>query len=114
MTVRAGALNRRVTVQQRATGHDAYGQESETWNTLFTTWASIETLDGRELLAAQAIATESTHRLTFRYRATLAVIDGTKCRVMYQGRIFNIKSLDDVDTRHEYFEALCTEGLNAG
>lgn len=108
--MRAGSLRRRVTLQSRATAHDAYGQQSTSWATVATTWADIQPLSGRELLSAQAQQAETTHKVLIRYRAGVT----SAMRLLYQGRVFNIQSVTDPDMAHVTLELLCSEGLNQG
>jgi SPP1 family predicted phage head-tail adaptor len=108
--MRVGELNRRVTIQSRAAGHDADGQASETWADVLTCWAAIRPLGGRELLLAKSVQAESTHEVTMRYRTTV----DASMRIVYEGRIFNITNLNDVDTRHQTLVAMCVEGINKG
>jgi SPP1 family predicted phage head-tail adaptor len=35
-------------------------------------------------------------------------------RVIYQGRVFDIQSVIDVDTQHRRLALMCSEGLNQG
>jgi SPP1 family predicted phage head-tail adaptor len=108
--MRVGELNRRVTIQQRATGKDADGQPSETWQDLLSCWAAIRPLGGRELLLAKSVQAESTHEVTMRYRTTVTA----GMRIVYEGRIFNITNINDVDTKHQTLVASCVEGTNQG
>lgn len=39
--MRAGALNRRVTIQKRVQGQDDWGQPIDTWQDVATVWANI-------------------------------------------------------------------------
>lgn len=109
-SLRSGELNRRITIQQRATSTDSYGQQATTWADVLSCWAAIEPLDGRELLLAQAINAEVTHRLTVRYRTGITAA----MRATYQGRLFNIHAVLDPDTAHVALQLLCSEGLNQG
>jgi SPP1 family predicted phage head-tail adaptor len=73
-------------------------------------WGEINPLAGRELELAQAINAEVTHQVTLRYRPGVTVAH----RLVYQGRIFNITNVLDVETRHRTLELACSEGLNNG
>lgn len=108
--VRAGDLRRRITIEQRASTQDSSMQRVETWSTFATCWAEIRPLQGRELQTAQAVAAETTHELSLRYRAGVT----PAMRVAYQGRIFDITAVMDPDTRHRRLTLLCSEGLNQG
>lgn len=52
MTLAAGRLRDRVMIQAKSVTRDAYGGEIVTWGTLATVWALVESLSGREYLAA--------------------------------------------------------------
>ena len=110
ITLRAGDMGRRITIQARGAGADSYGQQVSTWADVLTCWASIEPIDGRELLTAKSINAEVSHRVVVRYRAGIIAA----MRVVYQGRFFNILSVIDPDTAHVALHLLCSEGLNQG
>lgn len=60
--MRAGKLDRRVTIRRKTITHDTYGEEIETWTDLYTVWGSKyepragETVDAGELRAAHTDA----------------------------------------------------------
>jgi SPP1 family predicted phage head-tail adaptor len=106
----AGHLRRQITLQRRATGMDADGQQLTTWSDVCTTWASIEPAAGRELLMGQAMQSEITHRVTIRWRTGVT----SAMRVLYQGTPYNVHAVIDVEMRHHALELLCSQGLNQG
>ena len=109
-TIDSSALNRRITIQSRASTIDSYGQQITTWTDLVSCWASIEPLSGREIIAAQAVSSELSHTVTIRYRSAVTAA----MRVLYQSRVFNIQSATDPDTAHIALQLLCSEGLTQG
>ncbi|NBS77711.1 MAG: head-tail adaptor protein, partial [Betaproteobacteria bacterium] len=52
-SLRAGQMNRRITLQRPSTAQDTYGGPVRTWTDLGTFWAEIQPLSGRELESAQ-------------------------------------------------------------
>ena len=67
--MKAGRLRQRVTLQSMSGGVDAIGQPLPAeWADVFTTWASVEPLQGREFIAASAVSSEITARVRMRYR----------------------------------------------
>lgn len=113
--MRAGDLRHRVTFQKRGSSTDTFGAQSTTWADVATVWADISPLSGRELLAAQALNVEISHKVTIRYQQQFA---GPKAvaamRILYGDRIFNIHASLDVDERHKTVELSCAEGLTNG
>jgi SPP1 family predicted phage head-tail adaptor len=113
--VRSGDLNRRVTLQQRSTSQDSFGERSQTWLDVMTVWAAIEPLSGRELELAQKLSSEVTHRLTVRYQSSLTDTRAVAgMRALYKSRIFNIQAAMNEDEANVRIHLLATEGLNDG
>ena len=55
MSLAAGKLNKRVTVQQQVTSIDTEGLSDTNWSDVASVWAAIEPLSVRELLTAQQV-----------------------------------------------------------
>jgi len=108
--MRLGPLRQRVNIQARSATVDAFGQESETWATVATVWASVEPLSGRELLAAQQVQGETTHRVRMRYMAGVT----TSSRVLFNLRPFDVRSVINKNEAGAFLELLCTEGPTNG
>jgi SPP1 family predicted phage head-tail adaptor len=118
--MRAGDLRRRIQVQSRQTTIDTYGQQSTTWASVLSDLpAAIDPMSGRELLAAQSINAEITHKITVRYHLLLAdPIKVAGYRVVYTNggvtRYFNVASCINVEERNREINLMATEGLNQG
>lgn len=108
--MRLGPLRQRVNIQARSATVDAFGQESETWATVATVWASVEPLSGRELLAAQQVQGETTHRIRMRYQAGVT----TSSRLLFNLRPFDVRSVINKNEAGAFLELLCTEGPTNG
>jgi SPP1 family predicted phage head-tail adaptor len=65
--VNAGLLRHRFVIKTAIETKDSFGGTVETQITFATVWASIEPLSGRELLQAQQVQAEVTHRVRMRY-----------------------------------------------
>jgi SPP1 family predicted phage head-tail adaptor len=113
--IRAGDLTRLISIQQRATTTDGFGQQLQTWSELKKVYALIEALQGNERLAAQSISSEVSHRITVRYDAIFVdprVV--AQYRAVYNGRVFNIQACLNVDEGDRMVELTVSEGLNDG
>ena len=108
--MRLGPLNKRIDIQARSATVDAFGQESETWATVATVWASVEPLSGRELLAAQQVQGETTHRIRMRYQSGVT----TSSRLLFNLRPFDVRSVINKNEAGAFLELLCTEGPTNG
>lgn len=108
--LQAGSLNRVVTIQQRGTTVDTFGQQTETWTTILTTRASVEPMSGSELVAAGAQLDETMVTIVIRYRPTITAA----MRATYQGAVYNILSVVDDYARHRKLTLMCQQGLTRG
>lgn len=113
--MRAGEMNQRITLQQRASTQDSFGAQDNTWTDVATLWAGINPMTGKELFAAQAVNTEITHVVKTRYQALFADPKAVAAmRLNYSGRIFNIHASMNVGEGNREVQLLCSEGLNTG
>lgn len=106
-----GKLNRLVSIQQRASTQDTFGQQSTGWTNLYTNvHVAIRPLSGREMLAAQAVNSEVSHNINLRYLAGITA----NMRILYGTRIFNITAVMNIDERNKELMLQAAEGLNDG
>ena len=102
--MKAGQLDQRVTVERLQGGFDELGQPlPDTWAPLFTCWAAVEPLTGREYLAAQAAVSEVTAKIRMRFRPWMTAED----RVIHDGTIYNIVSVIDVRSENRELVLMC-------
>lgn len=112
-SLRAGQLNRRITLQRQSTVQDTFGGPVRTWLDVATVWADIQPLSGRELESAQRMASEVSHQITVRYQARLndtRMVAGY--RALYKARIFNIHAALNEDEGNVLITLLASEGLD--
>jgi SPP1 family predicted phage head-tail adaptor len=84
--MRAGRLNKRITIQAHAVGQDANGEPLKTWTDVCTVWASITDVTGREFLAAEAVQNTAQTKIGIRYRAGIL----PAMRVTHGADAFNV------------------------
>ena len=101
--MKAGQLDQRVTVERFSRTEDELGQPIEAWAPLFTCWAEVSPLVGREFIAAQAAQSEVTARIRMRFRPWMTAED----RVIHNGTTYNIVSLIDVRSDHRELVLMC-------
>ena len=95
---RIGALRHRVTFQFLTRTSDGQGGYSSTWAnlpSLPTVWAEVKPANTNERFFAQALQYQRTHQVVIRYRADLT----QEMRMLYDSRIFQIKSIKRVEER---------------
>ena len=105
-----GERRHRVAFETRQDVQDSFGEPDGTWTSLCTSWALVQPLKGRELLAANEIHAEVTTRIVTRNRTALASLS-PKDRATWNGHTYDIKSVIHRDHRRHELEILCTEHL---
>ena len=104
--MKAGQLDQRVTVERYTSTEDELGQPIEAWAPLFTCWAAVEPLTGREYLAAQAAVSEVTAKIRMRFRPWMTSQD----RVIHNGTVYQIQSVIDVRSENRELHLMCKAG----
>jgi len=107
--IRAGTLNRRVSLQRCSSGKDALGQPTATgWVEYANVWAAVLQLNGKEHLGAGEITGLGNASIRIRFRQDVQTGD----RVVCQGQVFHVSyPLVNVASR-EYVDLVCTENSN--
>lgn len=106
MNVKIGDLRQRITFQEAEKTSDGYKGHTISWQNVVTVWAKVQPLSGREYFSAHQIKAEVTHRVKVRYRTDIT----EKMRIKLNGRHLNIKSILDLEEKHQMLEIMCKEG----
>jgi SPP1 family predicted phage head-tail adaptor len=94
--MRAGTLDRRITIEQRSLSQDAYGQDTATWSEWATVWAQKRPKTGREYFEAHQERAEAEVVWRIRHR------DGVKAgemRVNDGDHTYDIESVIEMGRR---------------
>jgi len=108
--VRAGELDQCILLQQRSTGVDVLGQESQNWDTIASVWSQAQPLRGAEFFAAGAAQSTSTVRFRIRYRSDVV----PTMRVIWRSQAHDITDVIDVDGGWHTLELMCSTGARDG
>ncbi|MGX1179387.1 SPP1 family predicted phage head-tail adaptor [Pseudomonas sp. IAP-CY TE4608] len=110
----AGDLRHPIEIQQltalRDPGTGEFGEPA--WQPLANTWASVEPLSAKDLIAAQAAQSEATARIVIRYRPDIL----PTMRIVHRGQIYSIEGppLEDDKSGLEYLTILVSKGVKDG
>lgn len=109
--MRAGPKRQRITVQVLSESQDSYGQKLQSWVDDGTYWAEIRTLSGREAVNAKQVKAETTHAVNLRYIGSLFPTGGLlpSSRLSFNGRIFNILYINNINERNREYQLLAQE-----
>lgn len=85
----AARLRHRVTLQERSRTPDGQGGFTEAWADVADLWAEIKPQKSYERFQAMQTQSPTTHKITVRYRSGVT----TRHRLLYRGRVFDIKGV---------------------
>ena len=108
MTMQAGKLRHRITLQRNVPRQDPHsGEMVSQWHDVDSVWAEVVPLSAREFVAARAVQSEVVARITIRYRAD---VDSTM-RVIHRGEIYAIDGvLADACSNIKYVTLIVRKG----
>ena len=105
--MRAGRLNKKITIQQTTETQSSIGEVINTWATFAIVWAAIEPLLGREYFESQQVNAEETIRFRIRYVAGIT----PKMRISWHSRLFDIRSIINVRERNQELLLMAVEDV---
>lgn len=107
MSVAAGKLNRRITIQQRDDGLTD-GEPSQTWSDVDAVWANIAGDTGLHTIRAAGDTPFSTKRYSFRIRYREGLDESM--RVVYDGQHFAIRQVRMDFAGKQWTDLVCELG----
>lgn len=107
--MKAGTLDKRITIQQKTLVPDGWGDSTAVWATFATVWANIRHMNGKEFIAAGAEAAQSTASIRIRKLAGVT----TSMRVLHGADIYNINAVLP-GPNNVFIDLAVTAGVNEG
>lgn len=105
--VKVGKMDKRLNVMNVEKVSDGAGGYEEDRVIVKTTWGKIESIRGKEFWEAAQTQAEVSHAITIRYTK-----DVNRTHLMeYNGRIFDIQYIIDVDEARRFLEIRVLERL---
>jgi SPP1 family predicted phage head-tail adaptor len=96
--MRAGRLDRRITIERATETRDAFNNPVLAWGPLATVWASVEHIRDSERWSAQEVGAAVQMRFQIRYSQAVADVN-PKDRLTYEGREFDIVAVKELGRR---------------
>src|SRR5690606_30362543 len=93
--VKAGRLDRRITIQREGETVDQYGTVKRAWSTVATVPAERLAQSTADFMQAFGEDTETVMAFRIRYRFGVETTD----RVLFEGRAFNVVELKEIGRR---------------
>jgi SPP1 family predicted phage head-tail adaptor len=111
--LRAGTLNRRITIQRHSEERDEIGQPipgGASWGDFVTVSANVRYLNGTETLKSDAPVSVARASIRIRYRTDI----DASMRVIHGDRVLEIRAVLPDETGREYVDLVCETGGQGG
>src|SRR3990167_3408117 len=102
--MRAGNLDRRITVQTKTLTANSYGERVASWADTFTTWANVFEIAGKEKFEASQLVDKADIRFSIRYRTGV----NEEQRIVYDSNYYDIYSVTELG-RQDGLEIFATK-----
>lgn len=105
----SGRLRKRVRIEQPVDTSDGAGGYIRSWNLVTTVWAEVEPFSnrGREIVVAEQVQSEVTHRIMIRYLSGVTA----DMRLVMDGRALNIRTVININEKNEVLVLFAQEGV---
>lgn len=97
--MRAGRMDRRITIEKPEVTQSDSGQELITWVPVATVWAEKRENAGDERFAAKQFVGHAVKTFKIRWSTTVAEALTVECRISFDGRYFNITDIREISRR---------------
>lgn len=104
-----GSMRQRITIQESQVKIDAIGNHTIDWVDWHSCFAYVNLSSGKEHAVVPETISEDTLIFIIRWCQKLRALDSKKHRISYEGRIYNITLVDDVQFRHEKLKLTATK-----
>jgi SPP1 family predicted phage head-tail adaptor len=109
--LQAGNLRHQVTIQQRGSTQDSFGQPTAPWADLATVWADVRYVSGLEMARSDAPINVARASIRIRFRddvtAGMRVVDE-------RGTVYDIQAVLPDPTGRVSLDLLCEQGATNG
>ncbi|MFI3071201.1 phage head closure protein [Streptococcus suis] len=89
-------LRERVNFEVADHYQDELGNDQSTFQLLFSRWANVEPLSSREREALGLVKIEEVISVLFRYDKAIASLDTRQVRLVFEGKVYNIHSMENL------------------
>lgn len=100
-------FNVKITVQKSTVTVDKIGNHINEWSNFHTCFATISGESGSEKSSAGGIWEETDISFTIRYCKALDKISAERYRIIFNGSVFNIVSIDHLNYKRKFLKIRC-------
>lgn len=107
------AYTKKIEIQSLIETEDDIGNQIRNWQTILRPWAEVNCTGGKEYYAAAQVNSENDMIFKIRYSKIIADKLTSDVRILYSGKIYDIKHIDDFMEQHREF-VIRARQLNRG
>ena len=96
--MRAGVLDRRITIERNNEVQDEFGGLTSVWTTFAAVWARVAPVTGKETFLSDQVTASADTLFRIRYLVGL----DTKMRIVYNEKNYNIKNILEIGRREGF------------
>lgn len=112
MSLAAGDLRHRITIETPTRQVDETGETIVTWSASAEYWAEVKPLGSREVVVADQVQGQASYLVRMRWNPPVITSD---CRIVWNGKTLNLSGPPrDPDGLKVEMLLDCTEGLGNG
>ena len=100
-------LNRMITIQKQTVVTDSIGNHTNTWTDYYSCHATVSNETNSEDETAGVTVDNTNTDFTIRYCALSSVITATEYRVVMDGELFDILSIDHMNFKRKSVKLRC-------
>lgn len=97
----AGAYAQRISIEKVVQSYDSIGNPVEEWKPFRKTYAYMNGLSGKEYWEAATLNAENTVDFVCRWKKFFNEMDTKNYRIVWNGKVFDIKTIDNVQFRND-------------
>lgn len=106
--MQSGAYKHLITIEKREKIIDSIGNTKKQWIEFKKDYAYANGLSGQEYWEAQKSNDENTIDFTLRWKPYLDTIDTKEYRIVFKGKMYNIKTIDNIRFNNKNVKIRCT------
>jgi SPP1 family predicted phage head-tail adaptor len=110
--MRAGRLRHKIRLERATETQSAFGEPVKAWTLLKEVWGAVEPLKGAERQRAQQASAVEDVRIVVRWSSDIASLN-VKDRVVFGTKIYDIKSVLNINERNSEFNLMAVEHIDA-
>lgn len=100
-------LNVKISIQKNTAAVDEIGNHINEWEEFFSCFATVNGEGGSEKSAAGLVVDDLDISFTVRYCKALDELDSAKHRVVFNGSVYNIISVDHMNYKKKCLKLKC-------